>query len=316
MSSAVPRSAPVPPGSGRWLLPTTPRKAALTSVRIYHPMTLKGLIGWEAARAAAWAGGFRLLPGSGSIPAEVTLLLNEHGIEYSALALARANHPRRFLALVLDRSFSCCGVAKMAFDDRGRAALTKEAGGIRAADRVLSGAVRVPRLVKEAPGLLVLEPVRWLSRLRPWRLPAEVAYALGAYSREQSDAHGGGTAAHGDFAPWNLLRARAGWVLLDWEHSSLDRPPFFDLWHYLVQAHSLLGHPSERSLLDGLRGSQGWVRTAVTEYARGLSRPSEEAIRFFDDYLEASVRQLVGKSHKERHGLAVRTELQRKISAL
>jgi hypothetical protein len=287
----------------------------VSSVRIYHPVTTKGLLGWEVARAAARVGGFRFLPGSASIPEQVTALLDAHHIGYRCLALARANHPSRYLALVLDDSFACSAVAKLAFDEAGQAALNGEAEGIRKATSVLTGAVRTPRLDKEAPGLLILEPVDWLPRLASWRLPGEVAHSLGRYSRLEDHPHGtSGVPAHGDFAPWNLLRTKRGWVLLDWEHSSLNKPPFFDLWHYLVQSHSLLGRPSERAVLDGLSGRRGWVKTAIAEYARGLGRSAEDAPGFFDDYIEASAPQLAGKSHREREGLDARSHLRQSIS--
>jgi Phosphotransferase enzyme family len=310
------RWASIPPASSRWLLPTGPRQAAMSSVRIYHPVTVKGLLGWEAARAMAAAGGFRFLPGSTFPPAEVTQLLADHGIAYRSLALARANHPSRFLALLLGESWRGAGVAKMAFDDKGRAALDTEARALELAARFLTGPVRAPGLQQAADGLLVLEPIEWLPRMWSWRLPAEVAHAVGTYSRLATQGEpAAGMSAHGDFAPWNLLRTKDGWVLLDWEHAS-SRPPFFDLWHYLLQAHSLLGRPSSRALVRGLRGARGWVRTALVEYSRGLGKPPAEAVDWFDDYITASAEQLGGNSHQERHGLTARARMQTKIADL
>ena len=308
------RWAPVPPASSRWLLPTAPRQAAMSSIRIYHPVTVKGLIGWEAARAIAAAGGFRFLPGHASPPDEVTALLADQGIAYRSLAVARANHPSRFLALLLGESLHCTGVAKMAFDDRGRDALRREGRALEVAARVLTGTVRAPELQRLAEGLLVLEPVEWLPRIASWRLPPDVAYQLGAYSRTVTN---GDTAAgaHGDFAPWNLLRTADGWVLLDWEHASF-KPPFFDLWHYLMQAHSLLARPSSRALLRGVKGAHGWVRRAIVEYARGLGRDPGEAVDWFDDYISTSAGQLGGKSVGERHGLTARARIQAEIAEL
>jgi hypothetical protein len=248
---------------------------------------------------------------------EVTDMLSDNAIGYRSLAVAKANHPARFLILLLDGSWHRTGVAKMAFDEQGREALRKEATAIAAATRVLTGRIRPPRVESVADGLLVLEPVDWLPRVAPWRLPGEVARELGAYSKVASGAGGrDGYAAHGDFAPWNLLRTHDGWVVLDWEHSSRSKPPFFDLWHYLLQAHSLLGRPSSRALLDALKERRGWVRTAVAEYARGCGRQPEEAPNFFDDYIRASADQLAGKSDNERDGLNARTRLQRQITGL
>jgi thiamine kinase-like enzyme len=124
----------------------------------------------------------------------------------------------------------------------------------------------------------------------------------------------GATAAHGDFAPWNLLRTEGGWVLLDWEHASESKPPFFDLWHYFMQAHSLLGRPNARALVDGVRKGDGWVGIALAQYARGSQRSPAEAVDYFDDYIRASAEQLAGRSQREQHGLTARTELQRQIT--
>ena len=64
--------------------------------------------------------------------------------------------------------------------------------------------------------LLLLEAVEWSPRLRPWVLPSEVAFALGRAFAASADGGDRGM-AHGDFAPWNLLRTSDGWVLVDWE---------------------------------------------------------------------------------------------------
>jgi thymidylate kinase len=40
---------------------------------------------------------------------------------------------------------------------------------------------------------------------------------------------------HGDFAPWNALRLNGRLFLFDWEYASLEAPPGWDLFHFLVQ---------------------------------------------------------------------------------
>jgi aminoglycoside phosphotransferase (APT) family kinase protein len=123
----------------------------------------------------------------------------------------------------------------------------------------------------EGPGLLVLEAVRWRPRDRPWELDEEVAYGLGrlfaAGARDTGTAPRG--PAHGDCAPWNLLRTDDGWVLVDWESAVEEAPPFFDVCHWMVQSHCLLGRPSRQELLDGLRTGRGWVGRAIEAYRRG-----------------------------------------------
>jgi hypothetical protein len=306
--------AALPPSSARWLLPTKPRKAAASSVRIYHPMTIKGLVGWQAARIAASLGAFAFLPRGASLPAGVAESLRSNDIDYESLAVAKANHPARFLVLLLGRSLECTGVAKIALDAQGQAALEREALGIKDARQVMKETVQPPSLRAVGPGLLLLDPVPWLPRLKPWRLPIEAARALGSYSRIKSPERADGwIVAHGDFAPWNLFQTKTGWVLLDWEHSSV-KPPFFDFWHYVLQAHTLLRRPSAQALVAGVNGAKGWVRDALLAYAGGLGRSPEDAPRFFDDYLSASAEQLAGKSHKEKRGLDIRQHLQRQIS--
>jgi hypothetical protein len=50
----------------------------------------------------------------------------------------------------------------------------------------------------------------------------------------------GGPRTHGDFAPWNILSdASAHWVI-DWEASTDDLVPLFDLVHYFAQREALL----------------------------------------------------------------------------
>ena len=49
-------------GEPRWMIPRGPRSTALSGLRIHQPMTPIGRLAWEAARVAALAGGFSLLP--------------------------------------------------------------------------------------------------------------------------------------------------------------------------------------------------------------------------------------------------------------
>jgi hypothetical protein len=79
--------------------------------------------------------------------------------------------------------------------------------------------------------------------------------------------------AHGDFAPWSLLRTADGWVLIDWEDAAAAEAPFLDLCHYLVQGHAMLGRPSRQAVLDGFRDQRGWVGLAVAAYADGAGLP-------------------------------------------
>ena len=97
--------------------------------------------------------------------------------------------------------------------------------GLETYARFLSRPLRAPRVLERVPGLLLLEGVQWSARLRPWVLPIDVASGLGRAFAASTDGADLGV-AHGDFAPWNLLKAPDGWVLVDWEDSCADAPPF------------------------------------------------------------------------------------------
>ena len=84
------------------------------------------------------------------------------------------------------------------------------------------------------PGLLVLRKEEWRPRFRPWRLDATVARGLGRFFAAGSRDGGATGPAHGDFAPWNLLRTERGWVLIDWEYAFDAAPPAYDLFNFLI----------------------------------------------------------------------------------
>jgi thiamine kinase-like enzyme len=51
--------------------------------------------------------------------------------------------------------------------------------------------------------------------------------------------------SHGDFAPWNLKRCPDGRIrAVDWEDSSADELPYFDLYHYARSVSEQLGRRS------------------------------------------------------------------------
>ena len=86
---------------------------------------------------------------------------------------------------------------------------------------------------------------------------------------------------------------------MDWEHARRDAPPFFDVWHYVVQAHALLGRPKMEEISEGLSGL-GPVGQAIAAYAAGAGldfRLSEESLR---RYLEITS---TGLDAKTRDGL-------------
>jgi Phosphotransferase enzyme family len=261
----------VPAASTRWWLPRGPRSVARAGLGVYQPVTWKARAGWSAANTVARLGGFRLLRRGAAPPKEVRDLLAPHLSLGSTLAVSRANAPGRYVASIIDRCGVTTAIAKVATEPPGVRAIASDAAAIGSIGDLLSPPLFAPDVLFEGPGLLVLRAVPWRPRERPWELDEEVAYALGrlfaAGARDTASAPRG--PAHGDCAPWNLLRTEDGWVLVDWESAVEEAPPFFDICHWMVQSHCLLGRPSQQELLDGLRTGRGWVGRAIEAYGQG-----------------------------------------------
>jgi energy-coupling factor transporter ATP-binding protein EcfA2 len=272
--------------ASRWLLPRGPKPSATAGLAIYQPTTTRALAGWGAARLLASVGGFRLLPRAAAPARPVREALAAHVPPRGTVAVARTAHPGRHVALIVDERGERHGVAKVATDADAAAALDREAARIEAFGKLLPRPLAAPRILAREGGLLLLEAVPWRVRPRPWRLDEEVAWALGAFFRR--GAHQAAPLlgpAHGDCAPWNLLRTEGGWVLIDWEDASGAQPPFYDLFHYIAQAHVLLGRPSWPAVLDGFRDGAGWVGRAVRAYADGAGIARKDATEFLESYL-------------------------------
>jgi hypothetical protein len=299
------------PSSPRWLLPRGPRATARSGLSIYQPVTLRGRLGWETGRALATSGLFRLLPRGGGPQGRVLELVAPYIPKGATLSVTRTNHAHRYVAMIIGPGGKVHAVGKIALDAAGDAALESETQGLEAYARFLSRPLRAPTVLDRVPGLLLLEAVEWSPRLRPWVLPSVVAFGLGR-AFAASAAGGDRGMAHGDFAPWNLLRASGGWVLLDWEDSLVDAPPFFDVFHYLVQSAVLLGRPQERALTGTVPGAP-WIRDAIRAYADGAGRPASTWRRHLSDYLKLSIERLDRSDPEQAMGLDARQRLQRSI---
>jgi len=299
--------------SPRWSLPRGPAATSRAALLIYQPVTLRGRAGWELARAAAAVGGFRLFPRGSAPPPEVRSALARHLLPGSAVAVARANRAGRYVALVMDDHGSPYAVAKVATDERDRRALEKEAEGLEHIAKLLGEPLSAPRILDRHQGILLLEAVPWSPRARPWTLPEEVAWALGEFFRAGAPGDDRRGAAHGDFAPWNLLRSGRRWVLLDWEEASRDEPAFFDILHYLVQSHSLLGRPSLRSLMEGIAG-KGSVGRVILAYADAAGLDPRDAGGFLTPYLRQTEARFNPNARDGRAALAARGRLREQLS--
>ena len=208
-----------------------------------------------------------------------------------SLAVARANHPGRFLAIVLDSAGRSSKFVKVARDTPGARALATEREALEAFGAALAQPLIAPKLLGHSDGVLVFESLEWRARAFPWRLPTEVAFALGVFFRSASHSAGATGVAHGDFAPWNLLRTETGWALVDWEDFRADAPPYFDLFHYMIQANSELRRPLRRTIVDGVAG-RGWVGEIIGAYADGAEIDARESEHFLREYLRISLATL------------------------
>ena len=164
-----------------------------------------------------------------------------------------------------------------------------------------------PTVIAQEDGMLLLEAIQAKPRVIAWRLPSEVAWHMGAFFRRGTIAGDMRGPYHGDFAPWNLLKAGTRWVLVDWEDAKKKGEPFFDVFHYLVQAHALLRRPNARTLLRGLSG-EGWVASVIHNYAEGAALSAQDAPYWFLTYLRKSIRETI-EPRRDTAGLLARERL-------
>jgi thymidylate kinase len=294
-------------GSARWFLPSSSNAAARSSLLVYHPITVRARIGWELGRVMAVRGALRLVP-QAAPPEAVSEVVAPIVPPGGTVAVARANRPARYVVLVLDECGAPHAFAKVALDEEGSLALRRELDAVQQLAQLLSPPIFAPKVLRASEGMVVFEAVGWRPRAAPWRLPEQVAYALGrvfAATMTGSDSQGAG---HGDLAPWNLLRSEAGWALIDWEEARFDLPPFFDVFHFVVQANIDLHRPSKPAILHGL-DLEGWVGGAIRGYAAGADIDPNRARACFSEYLRVSSEALDPFVPDHRAGLRARRRL-------
>ena len=103
------------------------------------------------------------------------------------------------------------------------------------------------------------------------------------------------------------MRSRAGWHLIDWEEAGPDRPPFEDVFHYVVQGHALLGRPTASEVLAGVR-LEGRVGQALRAYAAGADADLADVPDRFVAYLRSSQRALLPRDDRVA-GVSARADL-------
>jgi thymidylate kinase len=293
----------------RWYLPTAPARASVNALRLYNPVTPVGRVGWEAARQVAALGGFRLLGRDGRRPPrEVMALLGPYLPPDARVAVARGRHEGRSNALVLDgRTGAALAFAKLAIDDDGPASLTAEVEAARRLLPALPPGLRAPRVLHHEQHLVIYETVAARPRRRPWWLPPEVAFDLGRFHRAGRGANGSGP-AHGDVAPWNLLWTGSHWYLVDWSDARTDAPAFEDVFHFLVQAHALLGRPGRAALLEAFDG-RGRFGDVIRRYAAGAQLEVGLARELIPDHLQRTLATLDRSAPHARRGVQAREAL-------
>ncbi|GGI05446.1 hypothetical protein GCM10011354_14140 [Egicoccus halophilus] len=286
----------------RFVLPRTPRRASLAGLRIHRPVSPRALAMWAAAGTVTRVGALRVL--TPTRPAAWVLdAVGDLVPPGGTVATARSNHAGRALVLVLDRHARAQLVVKVSADEVGQAQLAREAANLQRFGPLLPAPLWAPELRHADPGRLATAPVRWRVCADPWRLHPDVAAALGAFHR--ASGRGAGGNGHGDMAPWNLLPTRDGWCLVDWEVADDERPPFEDVFHFLVQGSALLGRPDLTTVLHGLDGG-GWVGACLRAYADAAGVRVGDAPVEFRRYLEASGATLDPTRADARRGVSAR----------
>lgn len=296
---AMPRRA-----APRLQVPRTPRAAAVDGLRLYQPTAGVARAATTAAAAAARTGMFRLVPGQPLRPAWLVDRLGPYVPPGGTMAVLAANHPDRWVARLLDRTGRPVAVAKVVGPDGDPDALAREAAALDGLACSLPAPLRAPPMLAHAAGVLVVEAVVPRPRRSPCVLPAAVAGALGIWFAAGANDAGRGP-AHGDCAPWNLLRTHDGWVLVDWEHARPDGPAFQDVLHYVVQGHALVGEPRQGELVHGVRDGVGWVGAAIDAYASAAGLPATAAFDALRVYLSTSHEMAGPDGRPEGHSARV-----------
>ncbi len=306
---AASRWVALPPGRPtRWTVPSAPPRIALAGLRVHQPITLHAIVAWQLARPIAALGLLRLFPRTDE--PDLQRALAEFIPPGGCVAVAHLRRPGRAVALIIDSDGHAQGLAKVADDARGREKLAREADALTRLGSLVEPPLSAPRLIAEGDGVIVFEAAEWFPRLRTWELPLDLARAIGRfYANGQSPFGSSGRGAgHGDFAPWNVMRTRKGWFLVDWEEAHEAAPPFGDPFHFLVQAHALLGRPSRRELIEGVYG-KGRIGDALRAYADAAGLSLADAPEIFGAYLRTSGEDLRPEERDGERGLTARRRL-------
>jgi Phosphotransferase enzyme family len=319
-------------GRPRWALPASNGRVLRSAISVYTPGTLRGVAAWYGARGLTHVGLTGLLPGqrrSGRPPLAESLQ-RITGVDPIEVAVASSNDGERCVLAILDRSGRAQSFAKVALTSESPESLRHEAQVLRSVSNKLAHVV-VPSVLYSGPleGLeaLVLTAVPGRPSLNPARLSerrvqaaasvfsirggsAGLAEAMG--SIDVADAHWSKQAevvaaivservdipaptglVHGDFAAWNVLDHADLVGVIDWERARFDGLPFWDLWHFPVQAASLARSTlADRAIHRALQ-RRGPLWSAVQRYARACDVSDEFALPVLLVYLVTTGVELI-----------------------
>jgi hypothetical protein len=82
---------------------------------------------------------------------------------------------------------------------------------------------------------------------------------------------------HGDFALWNIKRVNGRLFLFDWEYSTREAPPGYDLLHFAVQTAKLLRKSSPGELVKSFRDG-GMADKWLADFLKTFSLKSTNPI--------------------------------------
>jgi hypothetical protein len=295
----------------RWIVPRGPRSLARSGFSVYQPVTARARLGWEISRILAGWGFLKLLPDGPGPDRDLIESLADFMSADGSLSVVRSNHPDRYVVALLDKDGQITAVGKIAQSVSSCNALAREASAIETLGEFLPPPLVPPTILAKRPGLLLFEAAKWRPRRNPWLLPSEVAAALGGFYRSAGGGQDSGP-RHGDFAPWNLLRTSSGWILVDWEEANRESSPFFDVFHYLVQSHVLLGRPKAAEVVRAAYG-EGSVGAPVRAYAGRAHLDVTSGSEWFVRYLQESTRNLNPRTTEGRLGLSARRRLSARV---
>ncbi len=298
----------------RWAFPVSPTNVLRSSMAVYTPGTAKAVAGWYGAGLAVGAGFGRLLPGRrNAVRLSLASTLSTIAACPDAhFAVASSFDGHRCVVGIIDASGTPRAFAKIAWshDEAAADRFRTEAQVLEHVSGSLTG-VRVPRLlhigtlgdhfalvVTAVPGKPGLHPSR-LGRRRidaateifSMRGPGtsldehlNIVVADPGWAQRLRDVRGATEAiadlplasglVHGDFASWNLLEDRGRVGIVDWEQARFAGLPFWDPWHFTVQAASLARSSGAlRAIREAIRG-YGALAETLRWYAERCDVPA------------------------------------------